>query len=91
MDWELCSQHLISGYIPVSIALILYYVIARVFKNKQRVGHIFITYVFAFYLVGILTMIGIWYRQSFSPRIVYIPFIDMIRGPIIIRMVYIFN
>ena len=27
-------------------------------------------------------MTGIWYRQSFSPKIVYIPFIDMIRGPI---------
>lgn len=27
-------------------------------------------------------MTGIWFRRAFSPRIVYIPFVDMIRGPI---------
>ena len=82
MDWELCSQHLTSGYIPVAFALAVYFMIVRIFKKKHRVGHILISYVFAFYLVGILTMTGIWYRGAFSPRIVYIPFFDMIRGPI---------
>ena len=53
-----------------------------IFKKKHRVGHILISYVFIFYLVGILTMTGSWYRGAFSPRIVYIPFIDMIREPI---------
>lgn len=56
--------------------------IVRIFKKKHRVGHILISYVFIFYLVGILAMTGSWYRGAFSPRIVYIPFIDMIRGPI---------
>ncbi len=80
MDWELCSQHLISGFIPVAFALAIYFVILRILKKKHRVGHILISYVFTFYLVGILTMTGIWYRGMFSPRIVYIPFVDMIRG-----------
>ena len=62
MDWELCSQHLTSGYIPVAVALVLYFVLARILKKQHHVGHIFISVVFTFYLVGILTMTGIWYR-----------------------------
>ena len=27
-------------------------------------------------------MTGIWYLSTFDPRIVYIPFVDMIRGPV---------
>ena len=45
-------------------------------------GYIIISFVFCFYLVGILTMTGVCIGGSFSPRIVYIPFVDMIRGPI---------
>ena len=29
MDWELCSQHLTSGYIPVAFALAIYFVIVE--------------------------------------------------------------
>ena len=36
---------------------------------------------FNFYLIGILTLTGICLRGSFSPRIVFIPFVDMIKGP----------
>ena len=78
--WHL--QHAISAYISVLIALTLYYVIARILKKKHNVGHVLITYVFAFYLVGIVTMTGIGDREGFSPNIVLVPFRDMIRGPI---------
>ena len=27
-------------------------------------------------------MTGIWYMSAFDPRIVYVPFVDMIRGPV---------
>lgn len=37
---------------------------------------------FCFYLIGILTMTGIWHLESFAPRIVFIPFWDMISGPV---------
>jgi len=37
MDWELCSQHLTSGYIPVAFALAIYFMIVRIFKKKYRV------------------------------------------------------
>lgn len=82
MDWELSIKHLICGYIPVAAALILFFIILKTTGKKRPLGHIIVSFVFCFYLVGILTMTGIWYLSSFAPRIVYIPFLDMIRGPV---------
>lgn len=79
MDWELSIRHLICGYIPVFLALVVYFVLTSK-RRKLSKGHITASFVFCFYLVGILTMTGIWYLGSFAPRIVYIPFVDMIRG-----------
>ena len=50
MDWELCSQHLTSGYIPEAVALALYFVPARILKKQHHVGHIFISFVLHFKL-----------------------------------------
>ena len=58
MDWELCSQHLTSGYIPVAVALVLYFVLVRILKKQHHVGHIFISVVFTFYLTKKLESIG---------------------------------
>ena len=82
MDWYYATPHLISGYIPVIAALVLYFIILHVSGIKQKAGHVFVTFVSCFYLVGVLTMTGICFRLSFSPRIVYIPFVDMIKGPV---------
>lgn len=81
MDLNFITPHLISGYIPVAAALILYHSALHAFGIKQAKGHVLLTFVFCFYLVGILTVTGICLKGSFSPRIVYIPFIDMIKGP----------
>ena len=82
MDWQFITHHLISGYIPVAVALVLYFILLYVMRKKQTIGHIIVSFVFCFYLVGILTMTGVCIRGSFAPRIVYIPFLDMIRGPV---------
>ena len=82
MDWGFVSHHLISGYIPVVVAIVVYFIILHVAGKKQTVVHIVMSFVFCFYLVGILTMTGVCIGGDFSPRIVYIPFIDMIRGPV---------
>ena len=81
MDWEFITHHLLSGYVPVMAALVLYFVVLYAIGKKQTVGHVIASFVFCLYLVGILTMTGICLKGSFSPRIVYIPFVDMIRGP----------
>lgn len=82
MDWELSTKHLISGFIPVIAALALYFIILLLLRKRQKIGHIVLSCVFCFYLTGILTMTGIWYMSAFDPRIVYVPFVDMIRGPV---------
>ena len=82
MDWGFITHHLLSGYIPVMAALVFYFVILHLVKRKQNMGHIIASFVFCFYLIGILTMTGVCIKGAFSPRIVYIPFVDMIRGPV---------
>lgn len=82
MDWQLLAQHLASGYIPVVPALLLYFIALSKRGKQQTIAHILMSFVFCFYLVGILTMTGIWWLKSFSPRIVLVPFVDMIRGPV---------
>ncbi len=51
-------------------------------RKKQTPIHIGAVFVFCYYLIGILTMTGIGRLRAFSPRIVLIPFLDMISGPI---------
>jgi glycopeptide antibiotics resistance protein len=82
MDWGFVIHHLISGVLPVAAALTLYFVLLRALGKRPGAGHAAGSFLFCFYLVGILTMTGVCLRGSFSPRIVYIPFVDMIRGPV---------
>ena len=82
MDWEFIVHHLISGYIPVSAALGLYFMFLHVFGKRQTAAHIIASFVFCFYLTGILSLSGICFRGSFSPSIVWIPFMYMITGPL---------
>ena len=81
MDLKYILPHLISGYFPLTVALALYFLLLCVMGKKQSAPRIIASYVFCLYLVGILTVTGVCFPGSFSPRIVYIPFVDMIKGP----------
>lgn len=72
----------ISGYIFVVPGILLYFLIQNNFGKKQTLPHIATIFIFCYYLIGILTMTGIGRLKAFSPRIVLIPFLDMISGPI---------
>lgn len=82
MDWDFTVRHLISGAIPVTAALALYYLILRVLRIKQNSGHIAVSIVFCLYLTVVLTVTGLCLSGPFSPRIVYLTFADMFRGPV---------
>lgn len=82
MDWEFVVRHLISGSFPTMAALVVYFIILRLIGKKQTTGHVITSFVFVFYLIGLLTVTGICIRASFSPRFSFIPFVDMIRGPV---------
>ena len=82
MDWELSSRHLLCGFTPIIALLAAYFIFLHLKDRRRTFGHIAISCAFCFYLTGILTMTGIWYMSAFDPRIVYIPFVDMVRGPV---------
>lgn len=82
MDLQFTTRHLLCGCIPMVIGLAVYFIILRALGKKQTAGHIIASFVFCFYLIGILTMTGVCLKGSFSPRFVFIPFVDMIRGPV---------
>lgn len=82
MDFEFIMYHFLSGCIPVFLAVAIYFAILYVVEKKQIKWHIILSFVFCFYLTGVLAATGIAIKGSFAPRIVYIPFVDMIRGPI---------
>lgn len=72
----------ISGYIFVVPGILLYFWCLNKSGKKQKPIHIAAIFMFCYYLIGILTMTGIGKLRAFSPRIVLIPFLDMISGPI---------
>lgn len=82
MDWEFVVCHLISGGIPAAAGLALYFIVLYASGRKQTAAHIIASSCFCFYIIGILTVTGICFKGSFSPRIVIVPFADMIRGPV---------
>lgn len=71
----------ISGYVFVVPGVLLYFGYLMKTK-KQTLIHFVASIVFCYYLVGIFTMVGIHAFKTFSPRIVLVPFVDMISGPV---------
>ena len=72
----------LSGYIFMIPAISLYFLCLKKTGKKQPSVHIAVVFVFCYYLIGVLTMTGIGKLRAFSPRIVLIPFLDMISGPV---------
>ena len=72
----------ISGYIFVVPIVLFYFLYLKKVNKKQTLLHNIIFLAFCYYIIGILTMTGIGKLYSFSPNIVLIPFVDMIRCPI---------
>lgn len=72
----------LSGYIFVIPGILLYFLYLRKSGKKQTPLHIVSVSIFCYYLIGVLTMTGIGKLKSFEPRIVLIPFLDMISGPV---------
>ena len=71
-----------SGYIWLLPGLILYFLWLNRSSRKQPLARVLAVFVFGYYLIGLLTVTGIHEFHAFSPRINWIPFIDMVRGPV---------
>lgn len=72
----------ISGYIFIVPGIFLYFWSLKKLGKKQTGLHMAAVFVFCYYLIGCLTMTGIGKLKPFSPRMVWIPFLDMISGPV---------
>lgn len=79
MDWEFIFSHAISGYLPITVILILYFIVLKLFGNRQSKGHIILTFIFSFYFAGVSASTGICLKPNFSTKFSLIQFIDMIR------------
>lgn len=44
MDWGFITHHLVSGYIPVVVALVVYFILMHVIGKKQTVAHIIVSF-----------------------------------------------
>ncbi len=82
MDWQFVLFHTMSGFVSVAPALLLYFFVLGKMGKKQTGARIMTSFVFGIYLVGICATTGLCSLPRFNPRIVLIPFVDMIRGPI---------
>ena len=82
MDIIQILQRLLSGYIFVLPMATLYFFLLKMRKRPQSWAHIAASFVFLYYLVGVFTMTGIGRLKPFSPRLVLVPFRDMISGPV---------
>ena len=71
----------LSGYLFVIPTLIFYWIALFRSGNKQSLLRIVAILAFGYYLIGVLTVTGIHELKAFSPRLVLVPFLDMIRGP----------
>lgn len=73
----------VTGYLLMLPGLMLYFwCLMKRKKEKQTWVHLLTVYIFCYYLMGIWTMTGIHAFKSFSPVFTFLPFVDMIHGPV---------
>lgn len=81
MSVEAILVRSMCGYIFVVPGIILYFSRLTKTGRNQSALHVAASFAFCYYLIGVLTMTGIGKLKSFSPRLVLIPFVDMLNGP----------
>ena len=82
MDVIQILQRSLSGYVFVLPTAALYFFLLNKRKKTQSWSHIVTALIFLYYLVGVFTVTGIGQLKPFSPRLVLVPFRDMISGPV---------
>ena len=82
MDIIQILQRSLSGYVFVLPAAALYFFMLKKLEKPQSRAHIAAALIFLYYLVGVFTMTGIGRLKAFAPRLVLVPFRDMISGPV---------
>ena len=71
----------LSGFLFLAPGMLLYFWVQSKQGRKQFPLHEAGCLLFGYYLMGMLTVTGIRQFKAFSPRLVLVPFLDMIVGP----------
>lgn len=71
-----------SILLPALPFLGAWFLLLRVRRRKQSAAHLLLTLLYCLYLSGVLAVTGIGRPFSFRPRFHFLPFVDMIKGPI---------
>ncbi|WP_300408688.1 hypothetical protein [Lagierella sp.] len=61
-------QRSLTGYLLVLPMLISYFLFLKNLNKNQTKSHIILSFIFCYYLIGILTMTGIGKNLGFLPR-----------------------
>ena len=59
-----------------------WFLLLRVKRKTQSAAHLLLTLLYCLYLSGVLAVTGIGRPFGFRPRFHFLPFVDMIKGPI---------
>lgn len=71
-----------SILLPALPFLGAWFLLLRVRRRKQSAAHLLLTLLYGLYLSGVLAVTGIGRPFGFRPRFNFLPFVDMIKGPI---------
>lgn len=71
-----------SILLPALPFLGTWFLLLRVRRRKQSAAHLLLTLLYGLYLSGVLAVTGIGRPFGFRPRFNFLPFVDMIKGPI---------
>lgn len=71
-----------SILLPALPFLGAWFLLLRVKRKTQSAAHLLLTLLYGLYLSGVLAVTGIGRPFGFRPRFNFLPFVDMIKGPI---------
>ena len=71
-----------SILLPALLFLGAWFLLLRVKRKTQSAAHILTVLIFCLYLSGVLAVTGIGRPFGFRPRFNFLPFVDMVKGPI---------
>ena len=71
-----------SILLPALPFLGAWFLLLRVKRKTQSAAHLLLTLLYCLYLSGVLAVTGIGRPFGFRPRFHFLPFVDMIKGPI---------
>lgn len=72
----------LRGFLPALPFLAAWFLLLRVRKKEQTAAHMLCALVFCLYLSGVLAVTGIGRPFGFRPRFNFLPFVDMVKGPV---------